>query len=97
MRRIIIYPLIILISLITFTIIAKNTNSFFTPNKAPNLLPTPTNKLIDDISCLSDHDCVLNICACKAINKKYIEQKDRVCTRYCKGEVKCSNKRCELF
>lgn len=50
----------------------------------------------ESIACKIDSDCGLNICGCKAMNKSYIQTKDKICTRFCGGKPKCVNNTCQL-
>lgn len=65
------------------------------PSSLPSSEPTKTT-ISESVSCTTDEDCGINICACKAMNKAYIQTKDKICTRYCEGKPKCVNNKCEL-
>lgn len=65
------------------------------PISTPFSQPTKT-AIPEGVNCTTDEDCGVNICACTAMNKAYIETKDKICTRYCEGEPKCVNNKCEL-
>ncbi len=64
-------------------------------SSTPSSQPTKTT-IPENINCTTDEDCGVNICACTAMNKAYIETKNKICARYCEGEPKCVNNKCEL-
>lgn len=74
-----------------------NSNQPNYSNQPITLSPQPIKTTISEsVSCTTDEDCGINICACKVMNKAYIQTKDKICTRYCEGEPKCVNNKCEL-
>lgn len=59
-------------------------------------LPVPFSSYNPETFCMTDNDCGINICGCRAMRKEYIRPKDNLCARFCEGKVRCINNQCVL-
>jgi len=69
---------------------------FFKTNRLP-LSTSPNDTQENEIICEVNEDCVMDLCRCKAINKKYFNASKGICERYCPGELACEEGGCVVL